>query len=184
MNSDQLELVADIVSAYVGNNSVPRTDLPQLIADVSAAMAGLNAPAPAEPAPELRPAVNPKKSVFPDYIVSLEDGKHYRTLKRHLGGLGMTPEQYREKWSLPRDYPMVAESYAAKRSELAKQLGLGRKAAAKPFDEAPEEPSEPEAVEAAAPDAPEAIEAVEPEAAEPAPKPRRGRAKKADKAEG
>ena len=165
MNPEQLELVAEIVSAYVGNNSVPRADLPNLIANVSTAVGGLGSPR-AEAAPELTPAVNPKKSVFPDYIVSLEDGKQYRTLKRHLGGLGLTPEQYREKWSLPREYPMVAESYAAKRSELAKKLGLGRKVA-------------PKVVEEPAP-APEPAAAASPEPAAEAPaKPRRGRAKKA-----
>ncbi len=161
MNLDQLELTADIVSAYVGNNSVPRADLANLIADVSKALAGLNAPTATEAPTERKPAVNPKKSVFPDYIVSLEDGKQYRTLKRHLGGLGMTPDDYRQKWNLPRDYPMVAESYAAKRSELAKKLGLGRKAA--PAEEAaPPVQAEPAPAEAEAPA-----------------KPRRGRAKKA-----
>ena len=174
MNPEQLELVAEIVSAYVGNNSVPRADLPNLIASVSTAVGGLGAPL-AEAAPELTPAVNPKKSVFPDYIVSLEDGKQYRTLKRHLGGLGLTPERYREKWSLPRDYPMVAESYAAKRSELAKKLGLGRKPAPKVV----EEPTPaPEPVAATAPS--EAVEAAAPEPTAEAPaKQRRGRAKKA-----
>lgn len=131
MNSDQLELVAEIIGAYVGNNSVPRTDLPGLIAEVGRALSALSAP-PAEPAQELTPAVNPKKSVFADYIVSLEDGKHYRTLKRHLSGRGMTPDEYRAKWNLPRDYPMVAASYVVARSELAKSLGLGRKAAVRP----------------------------------------------------
>ena len=125
-----LELTTDIVSAYVGNNPVPMADLPSLIANVSAALSALATPAP-EPKEELVPAVNPKRSVFPDYIVSLENGQKFKSLKRHLmTQYGMTPEQYREKWSLPRDYPMVAPNYANARSELAKKLGLGRKAGA------------------------------------------------------
>lgn len=147
MNPDQLELVADVVKAYVSNNAVPRSELPAVIADVSRAFSSLGA-AVVEAAPEIRPAVNPKRSVFPDYILSLENGKQFRSLKRHLSALGMTPQQYREKWSLPRDYPMVAESYAAKRSALAKQIGLGRKAAVKaPAEEvavsAPVQPAKP-----------------------------------------
>ena len=87
-------------------------------------MVGLGAP----PVPEAAtPAVNPKRSVFPDYIVSLEDGRKFKSMKRHLGLLGLTPEEYRAKWNLPRDYPMVAPNYAAKRSELARKAGLGHK---------------------------------------------------------
>lgn len=94
---------------------------------------------PTEPeTPPLVPAVNPKRSVFPDYIVCLEDGKKFKSLKRHLGvNYGLTPEAYREKWGLARDYPMVAPNYAAQRSELAKASGLGRKASAKPTKKAP-----------------------------------------------
>lgn len=129
ISDSHLELTTDIVSAYVGNNPVPMTELPNLIANVSAALQALTQPA-AEPKEELVPAVNPKRSVFPDYIVSLENGQKFKSLKRHLmTQYGMTPEQYREKWGLPRDYPMVAPNYANARSELAKKLGLGRKAA-------------------------------------------------------
>ena len=114
------ELTAEIVSAYVANNSVQAGNLPDLIASVHSAMVGLGAP----PVPEAAtPAVNPKRSVFPDYIVSLEDGRKFKSMKRHLGLLGLTPEEYRAKWNLPRDYPMVAPNYAAKRSELAKEGG-------------------------------------------------------------
>lgn len=122
------ELTADVVSAYVSNNPVPVTNLPELIASVHASLSGLTRPA-APAVVELVPAVNPKKSVFPDYIVSLEDGRKFKSMKRHLGILGMTPDEYRAKWTLPHDYPMVAPNYAAQRSALAKSIGLGRKRA-------------------------------------------------------
>ena len=125
--SNYIELAADIVSAYVSNNSVPSGDLPSLISDVHGALlrvAGGQVEAPAE-AP--KPAVAVKKSVTPDYIVCLEDGKKFKSLKRHLRTqYSMTPEQYREKWGLPADYPMVAPNYAKARSELAKEMGLGQ----------------------------------------------------------
>ncbi|HEV7253597.1 MAG TPA: MucR family transcriptional regulator [Mesorhizobium sp.] len=125
--TDHRDLTVAIVSAYVANNSLEAAELPALIAGVASALAALANPAvePAAPAPT--PAVNPKRSVFADYIVSLEDGKRYKTLKRHLSTKGLTPQQYREKWSLPADYPMVAPTYGERRSELAKSLGLGRK---------------------------------------------------------
>ena len=123
-----IELTADVVAAYVSNNPVPACDLPALIADVHLALGRARAPA-AEPVPELKPAVNPKKSVFPDYLVSLEDGNQYKALKRHLTRIGLTPAEYRAKWGLPNDYPMVAPNYAAVRSALAKSIGLGRKKA-------------------------------------------------------
>jgi predicted transcriptional regulator len=126
-------ITADIVSSYVANNSVHRADLPNVIASVHATLQGLAAPKQAEPT-KLEPAVSIKKSVTPDFLISLEDGKKYKTLKRHLGKLGLTAEEYRVKWGLPGDYPMVAPSYAAKRSELARSSGLGqmrRKTAAK-----------------------------------------------------
>jgi predicted transcriptional regulator len=130
---DFASITADIVSSYVANNSVHRSDLPNVIASVHAALQGLAAPKQAEPKkPEPRIAI--KKSVTPDFLISLEDGKQYKTLKRHLGKLGLTAEGYRAKWGLPADYPMVAPSYAAKRSELARGSGLGqmrRKNAAK-----------------------------------------------------
>ena len=125
-----IDLAADIVSAYVSNNTVPAPDLPALIANVHRALnetqAGLLEPEP-EPEP-LKPAVNPKKSVFPDYIICLEDGKKFKSLKRHLRThYDLSPEDYRDKWSLAADYPMVAPNYAAARSALAKKMGLGQK---------------------------------------------------------
>ncbi|KMO15144.1 MucR family transcriptional regulator [Methylobacterium platani] len=128
-NSSLVTLAADIVSAYVTRNSVPVGDLPALIASTHSALTKLGGPA--EPAKEERPTppVPIRKTVTPDYIISLEDGRQYRTLKRHLAGCGLTPDQYRQKWGLPPDYPMVAATYAAQRSELAKSIGLGRKAA-------------------------------------------------------
>lgn len=122
-----LELTTDIVSAYVSNNSVPHADLASLIASVSAALSGLPHDTKIE-TPSQTPAVNPKRSVHADYIVCLEDGKKFKSLKRHLSTHhGMTPDEYRAKWELPADYPMVAPAYAAARSELAKKMGLGRK---------------------------------------------------------
>lgn len=121
-----IELAADIVSAFVSNNSVPAADLPSLIGNVHAALQNAGQPAPMQEETKPTPAVSIKKSVSPDYLISLEDGKQYKSLKRHLTKLGLTPEAYREKWDLPRDYPMVAANYAAKRSELAKSIGLGQ----------------------------------------------------------
>ena len=120
-----VELAADIVSAYVSKNSVPVAELPTLIASVHTALTNLGQPASAEPE-KLTPLMPIKKTVTPDYLISLEDGKPYKSLKRHLSGRGLTPEEYRRKWGLPHDYPMVAANYAAQRSELAKSIGLGR----------------------------------------------------------
>jgi len=122
-----IELATDIVSAYVSNNTVATADLPALINDVHAALQRLSG-GPAEAAAEpLKPAVPIKKSVMADFIICLEDGKKFKSLKRHLRThYDMTPEQYREKWGLPADYPMVAPNYAAARSSLAKQMGLGQ----------------------------------------------------------
>src|SRR3954454_25027959 len=133
--SNYLQLAADIVSAFVSNNSVPATDLPALIGNVHDALnrvaSGSTQQAVEEPK---APAVPIKKSVQPDYIVCLDDGKRFKSLKRHLRTTyNLTPDQYRAKWGLAHDYPMVAPNYAAARSELAKSLGLGqqrRKAAA------------------------------------------------------
>jgi len=124
-NQRNIGLTVDIVAAFVGNNAVPVEGLPDLIASVNAALNGLEQPVvAAQAAPE--PAVNPKKSVTPNFIFCLEDGKKFRSLRRHLGSRhGITPEAYRAKWGLPADYPMTAPNYAAKRSELAKQFGLG-----------------------------------------------------------
>ena len=128
-NSDMLiELTADVVAAYVSNNPVPVGELPNLIADVHMALGRVGTAPEAVPADKQKPAVNPKKSVHEDYIVCLEDGKKFKSLKRHLmTHYGLTPEQYREKWGLDATYPMVAPNYAAARSQLAKKMGLGRK---------------------------------------------------------
>lgn len=128
--ADVIELTVEIVSAYVSNNALSAADLPSLIAQVHAALGGLGNPVPAAEEPAA-PAVPVKRSVHSDHIVCLEDGKHFKSLKRHLQTHhDMTPEQYRTKWSLPSSYPMVAPDYAAQRSELAKNFGLGRKPAA------------------------------------------------------
>jgi len=126
-STENTDRTADIVAAYVSNNSVPASELPALIATVHQAISKLSS-APAEPAPTpLVPAVPVRKSVTPEYIICLEDGKKFKSLKRHLRTrYDLTPEQYRAKWNLPRDYPMVAPSYAAARSELAKSMGLGQ----------------------------------------------------------
>jgi predicted transcriptional regulator len=126
-NPSHLELTAEIVSAYVANNSLPQNELPALLRSVHDALHHTAAGKADEPAPALVPAVPVKKSVTPDYIVCLEDGKKFKSLKRHLRTqYSMTPEQYREKWGLPADYPMVAPNYAKARSELAKEMGLGQ----------------------------------------------------------
>ena len=125
--SNYIELAADIVSTYVSNNSVPTGDLPGLISEVHTALIKVGSGAIEIPAEAPKPAVPVKKSVTPDYIVCLEDGKKFKSLKRHLRTqYNMTPEQYREKWGLPVDYPMVAPNYARARSELAKEMGLGQ----------------------------------------------------------
>jgi predicted transcriptional regulator len=126
-HADVIELAAEIVSAYVSNNSVPATDLPGLINEVYNALTRVGG-APVEVSSEpLKPAVSVKKSVSNDFIICLEDGKKFKSLKRHLRTqYNMSPEQYREKWGLPADYPMVAPNYAAARSRLAKEMGLGQ----------------------------------------------------------
>jgi len=122
-----IELTAKIVSAYVSNNTVAAADIPGLINQVHAALARVSGKTSDVQAEPLRPAVSVKKSITPEYIVCLEDGKKFKSLKRHLRTqYNMTPEQYREKWALGADYPMVAPSYAAARSQLAKQMGLGQ----------------------------------------------------------
>jgi predicted transcriptional regulator len=122
-----IELCADIVSAYVSNNSVPAADLPSLLNSVYAALTKTAQGQQEEAKVELMPAVSVRKSVTPDYIICLEDGKKFKSLKRHLRSTyDMTPEQYRAKWNLPPDYPMVAPNYAKARSELAKTMGLGQ----------------------------------------------------------
>jgi len=120
-------LTANIVSAYVSNNTVSASDIPGLISQVHSALVRVSAGQnDAQPEP-LKPAIAVKKSITPDYLVCLEDGKKFKSLKRHLRTqYNMTPEAYREKWGLPPDYPMVAPNYAAARSQLAKQMGLGQ----------------------------------------------------------
>jgi predicted transcriptional regulator len=126
-SSSFIGLTAEIVSAYVSNNSVPAAEIPVLISQVHTALARVSSNRGEFMADSARPAVTVKKSITPDYIVCLEDGKKFKSLKRHLRTqYNITPEQYREKWGLPMDYPMVAPNYAAARSQLAKQMGLGQ----------------------------------------------------------
>ena len=124
-SSELLQHTSTIVAAHVANNPIAVTDLPGLIAAVHLALATLG---PEEPAPKPNPVVPIKQSVTPDYIICLEDGTEHKMLKRHLKTAhGMTPDDYRKRWGLPRDYPIVAPNYAKRRSQLAKKIGLGRK---------------------------------------------------------
>ena len=126
-SSNLIAMTASIVAAFIAHNRIAPAGLPDLLTSVHASLTSLTKPA--EPAPEpLVPPVPIRKTVTPDAIISLEDGRPYKTLKRHLAGRGLTPEQYREKWGLPANYPMTAPNYAAQRSELAKNSGLGRRA--------------------------------------------------------
>lgn len=125
--SSFIELTATIVSAYVSNNTVPSTEIPNLIGQVHSALKRVSGGQMSTPAEPLKPAVPVKRSVTPEYLICLEDGMKFKSLKRHLRTrYNMTPDQYREKWGLPSDYSMVAPNYAAARSELAKQMGLGQ----------------------------------------------------------
>jgi predicted transcriptional regulator len=126
--SNPIELAAEIVAAFVSNNPLPKGELPSLIQAVHIAVVSLAAgPETAQPQIEVKePAVPIRKSITPEFLICLDDGKRFKSLRRHLAGLGLTPEQYREKWKLPSDYPMVAPNYAAQRSALAKQIGLGQ----------------------------------------------------------
>ena len=125
--NNHIELAAEIVSAYVSNNSVPASELATLLGDIHSAIVRVSTGA-AVVVPEVaKPAVSPKKSITNDYIICLEDGRKFKSLKRNLRTqYNMSPEQYREKWTLPADYPMVAPAYAKARSALAKQMGLGQ----------------------------------------------------------
>lgn len=128
-DTDLIGLSTDIVSAYVSHNSVSPSDLTKLIAEVHGALRALQTNEASVQVEELKPAVPVKKSIASDYIICLEDGKKFKSLKRHLRThYNLSPEEYREKWGLPADYPMVAPSYSATRSKLAKDNGLGRKA--------------------------------------------------------
>jgi predicted transcriptional regulator len=123
-----IELAARVVAAYVSNNPLPKSDLPDLILAVHSSLARLSKPELALPQAETKsPAVPIRKSITPDYLICLEDGKEFKSLRRHLRAHGPTPQQYRQKWNLPSNYPMVASNYTAQRSALAKKLGLGRK---------------------------------------------------------
>jgi predicted transcriptional regulator len=122
-----IELAADIVSAYVSNNAVSVGELPSLIGDVHQALLKVSTGAAEVPAEAAKPAISVKRSITPDYLICLEDGKKFKSLKRHLRTqYNLSPEDYREKWGLPADYPMVAPNYAQARSQLAKQMGLGQ----------------------------------------------------------
>ena len=137
-SKDYIGLTANIVSAYVSNNVTPASDIPALINQVHAALVRVSN-GQHESSPELaRPAVPVKRSVTSEYLVCLEDGKKFKSMKSHLANLGMTPDQYRRKWDLPDDYPIVAPNYAASRSELAKKFRLGRKPKAAETNDAAE----------------------------------------------
>ena len=126
--AELVELTAEIVAAYVGNNPVSSTDLSNVINDVHKALTSAVSDAEKPEKPELKPAIAVRRSVTPDYIICLEDGKRFKSLKRHLRThYNLSPDEYREKWGLPRDYPMVAPNYAEARSKLAKKMGLGQK---------------------------------------------------------
>ena len=137
-----LNITARIVAAHLGNNQVDASEIPSLIQSVYRTVSSVDAPEP-EAVIALQPAVPVKKSVFPDFIICLEDGKKLKMLKRHLQtSYGLSPDAYRTKWSLPRDYPMVAPNYASTRSALAKQIGLGRKPLADTIEQEIAEPEE------------------------------------------
>ena len=122
-----IDLTANIVSAYLSNNPTPASEIPALISQVHAALQRVSTGRTEVPQEPAKPAISIKKSVAPDYLVCLEDGKRFKSLKRHLRTqYNMTPEQYRDKWNLPADYPMVAPNYAVARSQLAKKMGLGQ----------------------------------------------------------
>src|SRR4051812_42724190 len=125
-NTDMLDLVGGVISAYVSNNVVRAADLPGLITSVHGTLKDLGKPAPEPVEDHKATPAQIRKSVTPDHIISFIDGKPYKALKRHLSGQGMTPEEYRQKYGLGYDYPMVAANYAAQRSELARNSGLGR----------------------------------------------------------
>jgi predicted transcriptional regulator len=126
--SSPIELAAEMVAAFVSNNPLPKGELPALFDAVHAAVARLAAgPESGPPQVEAKaPAVPIRKSITPEFLICLDDGKRFKSLRRHLAGHGLTPEQYRQKWNLPSDYPMVAPNYAAQRSALAKKIGLGQ----------------------------------------------------------
>lgn len=137
--AEEVTLTANIVSAYVSNNPVPAQNLGDLIQSVHDSLKRLGSSVVPAEEENVRPAVNPKRSIHKDHLVCLEDGKKFKSLKRHLmSHHGLTPQQYREKWGLPADYPMVAPAYSAQRSDLARKVGLGKR-----DDEAVAEPEAP-----------------------------------------
>ena len=162
--SDPIELAAEILTAFVANNSVPRAELAALFEGLHTALKRLAGGGEVAPAviETSEPAVSIRKSVTPDYLICLDDGLKFKSLRRHLTTLGMTPEQYRLKWNLPGDYPMVAPNYAAQRSALAKSFGFGLQE--KPIAAVPASAGESEAV-AAVPASADTIEVVAPEPA-------------------
>lgn len=126
-SDDILKLASEIIAAYVSNNPVPASELPAMIKSVHATLGGLSGASNGEPATSQKPAIPIKKSITPEYLICLEDGKKLKMLKRYLRSrYGLSPDQYRTKWGLPADYPMVASNYAAQRSEFAKKIGLGK----------------------------------------------------------
>lgn len=144
------QLTAEIVSAFIANNRVDPSELIELIASTHRALSKLNAREPKAPE-ALIPPVSIKKSLTAEYLISLEDGKRYKSLKRHLSGRGLTPADYKAKWGLPNDYPMVAPNYAKQRSDLAKQLGLGQQRRGQKKEDEVEAPApEPEVAKAVA----------------------------------
>lgn len=149
---DNVSMAVEIVSAYVSNNSVPLSSLSSLIGNVHAALAGLGATTPADVSgPAKATPAQIKKSISHDALISFEDGKPYKTLRRHLGFYGLTPEAYRAKWGLPADYPMTSSAYSAQRSELARALGLGQQ---RRNHRSKEEPSRVEASDETTPEKP------------------------------
>ena len=155
-NTILTEVTSEVVAAYVAQNHIQPSELPNLIASVHAAFGSLGRPVePVEQPAKLIPPVSIKKSITDEHLISMEDGKRYKSLKRHLGIRGLTPDQYRAKWGLPHNYPMVAPAYAARRSELAKTIGLGRRAAQEAVEAAPEvEEEKPEVQAQPEPEAP------------------------------
>ena len=147
-SNDLQHLTAELVASYVANNTVHINDLPSLIASVHAALGNLGRPEAPRPEKFTAP-VSIRKSITPDYLISMEDGKRYKSLKRHLAGRGLSPHEYRQKWNLPSDYPMVAPAYSEQRSQLARALGLGRKAEAPEPAPKPRARKKPASVEAA-----------------------------------
>ena len=128
MSRSAIELAAEVVTSFVSHNSVPRSDLSELFQAVHDRLKQIETGTQVEPVEPKTPAVPVRKSVTPDYLICLDDGRKFKSLRRHLATLHMTPQQYREKWGLPQDYPMVAPNYAAQRSALAIKMGLGQKA--------------------------------------------------------